>query len=396
MSTNIHSAQAPMLGYRFEPLYALLVLWRESDDDFDQISVESEDDVVLKGKEIKLYQLKHSTGKNGTLTIKNDGFWKTIRIWSQYADTSNYKMFFVTGDIVARNDPLIKLVNGDTDREDIISLMEAEAKSVILARKKAIANQKQKLPYETRFQGCEAFLKLNTNQRQKLLEKITIRTDNYNIFDIHNQVINQLSQMVIKKLRPLIAQRLVEWWDNRMLNASSGVNKTELLFQIQSLIGQFQDNNLPDDYSKLTPTSIEEELGGFMEKQIDLVNGGNSRKKRAAVARWRARNQREKWIKDDVLNVIELEEYDCMLIETWADRHEPMKEDLELEGGTEELCKKKGLKLLGWIHDDSHLHINPIRSEWKQHFLIHGSFQQLSEDLKVGWHPRYDELLRDD
>lgn len=383
-----------MLGYRFQPLYALMVLWQESDDDFDQVSVESDDDVVLKGKEIKLYQLKHSAGKNGTLTIKNDGFWKTIRIWSQYADTSNYKLFFVTGDTVAQNDPLIKLVNGDTDRVDIITLMEAEAKAVISARKQAVANRKQKLPYETRFQGCEAFLKLSANQRKKLLDKITVRPDTFNIFDIHNQVIDQLGQMVIKKVRPLIAQRLLEWWDNRMLNATLGISKTELLFQLQNLIAQFQDNNLSDDYSKLTPTSIQSELGGYMEKQIDLVNGGDSRKRRAAVARWRARNQREKWIQDDVLNAMELEEYDCQLIETWTYRHEPMKEDLE--GESEDICKKRGLKLLDWIHDDSHLHIHPIRSEWKQHFLIHGSFQQLSEDLKVGWHPRYDELLRDE
>ncbi|MGG4445291.1 hypothetical protein HPY27_16375 [Brevibacillus sp. HB1.1] len=394
MSTNIHSAQAPMLGYRFQPLYALLVLWRETGDDFDQVSVESDDDVVLKGKEIKLYQLKHSTGKTERLTIKNDGFWKTIRIWSQYADTANYELYFVTGDTVAQNDPLIKLVNGDTDRVDIITLMESEAKAVISARKQAVIDRKKKLPYETRFQGCEAFLKLSSHQRKKLLDKITVRPDNFNIFDIHDQVIDQLSQMVIKKVRPLIAQRLLEWWDNRMLNASSGISKTELLFQLQSLIAQFQDNNVPDDYSKLTPTSIQSELGGFMEKQIDLVNGGDSRKKRAAVARWRARNQREKWIKDDVLNAMELEEYDLQLIETWTYRHEPMKEDLE--GETEDLCKKKGLKLLDWIHEDSHLHIHPIRSEWKQHFLIHGSFQQLSEDLKVGWHPRYDELLGDD
>lgn len=124
-----------------------------------------------------------------------------------------------------------------------------------------------------------------------------------------------------------------------MLNATLGISKTELLFQLQNLIAQFQDNNLSDDYSKLTPTSIQSELGGYMEKQIDLVNGGDSRKRRAAVARWRARNQREKWIQDDVLNAMELEEYDCQLIETWTYRHEPMKEDLE--GESEDICKKE-------------------------------------------------------
>lgn len=80
LSINIHPAQASMLGYRFQPLYALLVLWKESEDDFDEIAVESDDDVVLKSKHTKLYQLKHSAGKSGSLTFKNDGFWRTNRI----------------------------------------------------------------------------------------------------------------------------------------------------------------------------------------------------------------------------------------------------------------------------------------------------------------------------
>lgn len=392
MSTNIHSALASMQGYRFQPLYALLVLWKESEDDFDEVNVESEDDIVLKGKDTKLYQLKHSTLKSSILTIKNDGFWKTIRIWSQFADSPSHRFFFVTGDTIPTDSPLIKLVNGDSKRQNIVKLLVDEAKSVIEIRKKAIANQLKKLPYETKIHGCEAFMNLNASQRLKLLEKITIRADNFNIHQIYDQVISELERMVTQKVRPLIAQRMIEWWDNRMLNVITGIKRTELLFQLQSLIGQFQDNNLQDDFSKLTPSSISKELGGIMEQQIDLVNGGNSRKRKAAVSRWRARNQREKWITDDLLNAFELEDYDEMLIESWSNRHEPMKEDSETEA--EEVCKIKGLKLLDWIHDDSHLHINPIRSEWKQHFLIHGSFQQLADELKVGWHPKYYEILR--
>ncbi|MGO4119026.1 hypothetical protein ACEQ6C_38175, partial [Rhizobium ruizarguesonis] len=139
MSVNIHSAQASMLGYRFQPLYALLVLWKEADDDSNEIRVEAEDDVVLEGKFTKLYQLKHSTGNAQELTIKNDGLWKTIRIWAPYADSIKPKMYFVTGDSIDSTNPLYKLVSGDLNRRDIVSLMTKEAKSVIDAREKAIA-----------------------------------------------------------------------------------------------------------------------------------------------------------------------------------------------------------------------------------------------------------------
>ncbi|MNC57420.1 hypothetical protein D3C75_1070800 [compost metagenome] len=71
-----------------------------------------------------------------------------------------------------------------------------------------------------------------------------------------------------------------------------------------------------------------------------------------------------------------------------------MQDDLLEEPET--LCKQKGLELLEWVHSDAHLHINPIRSEWKQHFLIHGSYQQMAEELKVGWHPKFKEMLSDE
>jgi hypothetical protein len=367
------------------------VLWKESEDDFDEVSVESDDDIMLKGKVTKLYQLKHSTVKPLSLTFKNEGFWKTIRIWSQYADSTTHELFFVTADTVAMDNPLMKLVSGNSDRKDIVSLMEAEANSVIDARNRAIQNKVEKLPYETKIHGCEAFMNLSVSQRLLLIEKITIRPDNFNIFQVYNQVIKQLSSMAVKKVRPLIAQRLLEWCDHRMLNLNDGIKTTELIFQVHSLIGQTQDNNLPDDFSKLRPTSIESELGGIMEKQINLVNGGISRINRSAIARWRSRNQREKWIKDDLLNAFELEEYDNMLIESWNDRHESLKDDLN--GESEETFISKGLEVLDWVHNESHLYINPIRTEWKQHFLMQGSFQQLSEELKVGWHPLYFNLL---
>ncbi|SDC10741.1 hypothetical protein SAMN02799630_00550 [Paenibacillus sp. UNCCL117] len=392
MSRNIHSAQASMLGYRFQPLYALLVLWKEADDDSNEINIEAEDDIVLKGNYTKLYQLKHSTGDVHELTIKNDGLWKTLRIWSPYAESDKHKMYFVTGDTIAQTNPLYKLVSGDLDRHDIVALLTKEAELVTEAREKAVAINSKKLPYENKYPGCSTFLQLSPNQRLKLLEKITVRIDTFNILQIENKVIDQLDQMVVRKIRPLIAKRLLEWWDRRTLS-SSKITKTELLVQLQSLIAQIQDNNLPDDFSKLSPASISGELGGFMEKQIDLVDGGYSRKKRAAVTRWRARNQREKWITDDILNALELNDYDQLLIEAWADRHEPMKEDLE--GEEDNFCKKKGLELLDWTHNDAHLYINPIRDEWKQHFLIQGSYQQLSEELKVGWHPNFFEMLGD-
>lgn len=392
MSSSIHSAQAPYLGYRFEPFYALMVLWNESEDDMDKVFIEADDDVVLTTKSTtKLYQLKHSTGSTSSLNIKDDGFWKTIRIWSQFATSNTHEMFFVTNDTIPDDSPLFKLVKGENERQGIVDLMTAEAQKVIDARERAIKANAKNLPYQKRIKGCQSFMDLTPGERLTLIDKITIRHDNFNIFQVYNVILKKLESIVVSKVRPQIAIRLMEWWDIHTLNPKHPTTKADLLLQLHSLLAQFQDNNLPDDYSKQTPLTIEEELGGYMEKQIDLVNGGPNRKRRAAIARWRARNQREKWITEDILSAFELEEYDKVLYEAWLDKHGPMKDDLFEQ--PESTCIQKGLELLDWAYSDAHLVINPIRSEWKQHFLIHGTYQQMAEELKVGWHPNYFEVL---
>ena len=85
----------------------------------------------------------------------------------------------------------------------------------------------------------------------------------------------------------------------------------------------------------------------------------------------------------------ELAEYDEMLIEEWKDRHEAMSHDTtDLD---EEMRQKHGLELLEWSHNAAHLELNPFKSGIDLPFLVRGSFQQLAEELSVGWHPDYIE-----
>lgn len=75
-----------------------------------------------------------------------------------------------------------------------------------------------------------------------------------------------------------------------------------------------------------------------------------------------------------------------------GDSFYPMKDDLEESPGSD-LCKN-GCALLDWSHKKAHLEIVPIRSNWKQPFLVQGSYQQLANELKVGWHPEYEEKFK--
>ena len=139
------------------------------------------------------------------------------------------------------------------------------------------------------------------------------------------------------------------------------------------------------------PPSIAAVTGRVMEKQIELVKGGSQRLNREFVARWRARNQRDEWLEDDLAAAAELDKFDQSLIEIWGDRFGPMKDDCA--GLAEDECSRHGLVLLDWSHLEAHKALPPIRPLWPHAYLVQGSLQQLAEQIKVGWHPNYDALL---
>jgi len=55
--------------------------------------------------------------------------------------------------------------------------------------------------------------------------------------------------------------------------------------------------------------------------------------------------------------------------------------------------KKKGHDLLVWSHYEAHKAVNAIDSGVTKPSYIRGSYQVLSIDGRVGWHPEYRKLL---
>ncbi|PRT29282.1 ABC-three component system protein [Bacillus wiedmannii] len=397
--TNPHSADDSYLGYYYQGMYALVKLLEA--DDYDKVSIETADDVYLEGTEKRLYQLKHSLKVKGKLNVKNDGFWKTIRIWADLirkndVDEKTY-FIFATPLILDESSSLKKLSISNSDKTEVVEELLCEAERVASERETA-RQMEEELPYKTRWPGCNAFMGLTANQKKQLINRITIHPQNFNVKEINKEIKKRVKNTIPIAIRDSLVERLIEWWDRRVVlgilnEVEREISKVELTQKIHNLYTGFCEESLPDDFSyRDDEVDVDAEIGGNMELQIDLVNGGNYRKRRAAIVRWQARNQREKWIDDDLLYSHDLNMFDKQLIRVWGDSFYPMKDDLEESPGSD-LCKN-GCALLDWSHKKAHLEIVPIRSNWKQPFLVQGSYQQLANELKVGWHPEYEEKFK--
>jgi hypothetical protein len=318
-----------------------------------------------------------------------------LGIWIAETDILSTKYLFVTCSDIASESTLKKLTIDKCDRSDVVLDLTKEAKRVIDEIENA-TKLKEALPHQKRSSACKAFINLSESDRQQLINKISIRETNFNIKQIEKEVEIRLRNVVAPDVSQQVAIRLTQWWEYRIRQSLTKIlprkiPKLELQQKIQSLLAEHSETNLPDDYSIQEPDSLAGEMGGLMERQILLVQGGSSRLNRAALARWRARNQRQRWMNSDIGLAAVLNLYDQRLQQSWEDRHGPMQDDC-CEQPDEHKCKV-GRSLLDWADMKAWQEIPPPRRDWCQVFYTCGMYHQLSDELKVGWHPDFLQLL---
>lgn len=403
MGHSKHDATDSAAGYYFQAMFGLLVLLDAPDG--HAVSIETADDIEKTGPSPQLIQLKHSLDQPPALTERNDGLWNTFSIWIPHLATPELSFIFVTCAAIAEDHALQALTSPDADRSAVQKLLEDEARRVVKAVSDAAVGANTPAhtsgtpaPFRHRIAGCRAFLALSASQRHDFVRRTVILHKNFNLASIETAVAAKLST-IMKTLRVRVARRLTEWWDCRVARSLAGVDartieRDEVLQRLFSIMRELDDDALTDDFGLKSPDDLSGLLGSTMELQIRLVGGGDSRVQHAALARWRARSQRDRWLSDSVGVAEDLRRYDQHLIEYWHTRHGPLRDDCAaLDDGEK---RRAGLDLWEWAFHQAPKAVPPPRPRWTADFLTQGSYQQLAEEVLVGWHPDFLALLESD
>lgn len=407
MSKNEHAAIESNLGYYYQAFYGLVVLLKSNDE--STISLETYDDIYLEqGDMPSLYQIKHKSKGIKQLNIKSDDLWKTLLIWSKTKNKSTSKFILVTCDFIDKNDILNELTKDIRNISQLKLQLLEEANRVIKEREEYEKNvslgliKKQKLPpYENKISGCKAICNLDSTDLEILLNNVYILHKEFKIFDLEEKIGQLISIIVPRRMRENMVKRLIEWWSYRVVKSMMNINfrditKSELQIKLTELIGELREERFYIDNLNFKPSNAEarehEKKSINLIKQIDIINGGEIRKKKALVNCWKARKQRDEWIADDISNAFELEQYDETLIEAWEYRFGIMKEK-EMD---ETEKKEHGLKLYDWSNDEAKNEIDVMYEKLKTGFIVHGTYQSLADQLKVGWHSDFEEIIGDD
>ena len=386
------SAKDPALGYYYQIIRGLVLLLGETRMASPCLSFECLDDIALENDEkVELYQTKlHITPAQ--LTDRSTDFWKTIRVWSEGIKDGSFNplttIFTLITTASIPEGAFLGLFssNKEEDRKKILTTMEAIATEIT---------------NKSNMAGYEAFSSLTAEQKEALISNIHITDSNVSIDDTMEQLKYRLELSAPSGALDSFIDSVLGWWFRRgvdMLQSrdKQTISKTVANNYIQACRDRIRTDALPDEFYdkvEIDDAALEESKDKTFVKQLSLVDATKREKKTAISDYKRAYGQRSKWLRDGRVAQGEYDSFDANLQEEWQSRFDMMLDDTE--GQSEEERRKAGHAFYreNYVAPQYQL---PLFRNNASLYITKGSYQMLSNDKSIGWHPDYKDLLDDD
>lgn len=351
------------------------------------VASETLDDVVFEknGEAPELLQTKHHVNNAADLTDCSPDLWKTLRIWCNgiAADSvpSGTLYFLVTTAEAADGHAAYYLRPGENRNPD--TAMER-----LNSTANSFTNQANAPAYQ-------AYRRLNEDQRKKLLQNAFVLDSAPRIADLDSALKEVSFGFVKSKFLDSFLQRIEGWWYRRAIHHLTDDNATPILSEeldseTASLREQFKEESLPIDYDIM---SASVDASGYQDRcfvhQLKLIEVGNARILHAIKNLYRAYEQRSRWMREDLLYVGELDQYEDRLVEEWDIHFQQMRDELG-EEASEKVKKTAAQTLYKWVETDLH---RGIRAGVTAPSIPRGTYQLLSDAQRVGWHLDFEERL---
>jgi hypothetical protein len=383
------SAAGSATGYLYQCRYALyrtLLRLKESND--FSVTVETVDDIAFesKGDPLELLQTKHHLNKPGNITDFSSDLWKTIRIWCEQ---------FKSGTVP--EDTIKYLITNESAAEGSVChyLKQFVGRDVAraLERLDSIA---QTSTSKDNAKGYSAYRSLQPDARTKLFASVFVMDRQSSIIELDKKLKEEVFFAVEERFLDSFLQRLEGWWFRRAIDQLAKrtdriVLGQEITEQFTLLREQFKRENLPidEDIEACVVTNSDYDNRIFVQ-QLRLISLSNKRIFFAIKDYFRAFTQRSRWIREDLLNVGELDRYESQLIEEWERYFEQMRDDLGQNVAEAEKIKAAQI-LYKWVESGA---LKCIRRDCTAPFVARGSYHMLADQQRVGWHLEFGERLK--
>ena len=401
------SAKEQMLGYFYQPLYALYKLMQIdiADEPDSFIIIENLDDIEFRSNidALKLIQTKHHIKSQGSISDRSSDLWKTIRIWTERIVNDEVKLdnvifSLVTTSTAFENSIASKLrVENRNTQEALSTIQKIAEEGYINAQKRQNNPELKKHENEDAY---IAFYKLDKNTQKKFISKIYICDSSSTIEYIVSNIEKKLQYACNSSDRKYFAEKLTGWWIIRVITSlldkkQEQITKFELDDKIEEFKEEFKRGSLPIDYENEFNDISEDNLTHnekiFIE-QLKTIKVTPKTISDAICDYYRAYNQRGLWVRKSKILNSHLEEYDTRLTNEWSREFENMISNID-ENCPENVQEKQGRDLYNTIGNKTLPICEAENHKIKGHYIMRGSFHMLANKVHIGWHPNYKDKI---
>lgn len=381
------SAADAALGYLYQCRMALLSALRRVRLGAEfLLYLETLDDVLFEheGAALELLQTKHHKQQAANLTDASPDLWKTVRVWCEGT---------ASGAILPLAD-LYLITTSTAGEGSVASYLRSEGRDVQKAAER-LRSTAQSSINQTNQAGYAAFLALTQNAQRELLERVIVLDAAPNIVDLYAELRKEVRWAADREQIEPFLRRLEGWWLRRAIQQLVSTSRAPVLSdefesQMDDLREQFKRDALPiDDDILAAEVDASVYQDAIFVRQLQLIGIGAQRILGAIREYFRAFEQRSRWVREDLLLVGEIEKYERRLVEEWEIVFARMKDELG-SSMAEELKQKAAREVYKWVEEK----VIPIRPNVTEPFVTRGSYQLLSDRLRVGWHPQFLDRLR--
>jgi hypothetical protein len=390
--SNPFSAADSALGYLYQVRVALLWALRrlKTDDDFT-VSLETLDDVTFEtrgGKPDELLQTKHHRSREASLTDASEDLWKSLRVWFEgYAAKT-----------IPSGTALHLLTTSTASAGSIASYLRSDKGRDVDAALRGLVTTAQSSKSAANAAAYSALLNTAAKVRRVLINNVVVIDGAPSVTSLDVDLKAEVFWAVDRRYHDAFLERLEGWWLRRTLkqlvstSLADRVLATEIEAQMSDLREQFKQDSLPID-DDLLSFDLDEatqtaHAGSNFVYQLEIISAGKRRIASAVKDYYRAFEQRSRWLRDDLVLIADLTQYERRLVEEWELIFTAVQDELG-EAAAEAEQKKAAREVLRWAESA----LIPIRHGITEPFITRGSLHMLADEVRVGWHPQFRDRL---
>lgn len=392
MSLESHSAPGPAAGYAFE--FERALYWLARSPSGFSIGIETDDDVAIRHHDGSrtLEQNKHSIQEKAEpFSDRSKDLWNTLSIWvaaleDGELDADKTKFLLVTNKTLP--DCIAKKISNAETSDDVseciqaLKLAAANPSNTIRAWTEKVLIPSSEPHLRAVIENCELVDEAGGASGEDL-RKLTIAE-------------LQIPEWFAKDAES-IANELLGWVKKQVLalwqaGKPAWISRDNFITQFHAVLDRRRRQQTRERAANLIPVIDEElgrEKGRAFVKQIYFVTDDDSRVDEAIREFLRCRIEKTRLSADGNITDQDWIDFEDTLKTRWLKIFSRFKRIGQTEPEAD-----VGFKVLCETVDEHRERLAGVETE--QVYLTAGTYHSMADQLAVGWHPRYEELMNED